>query len=60
MQFNKFSFNLNSSESWLILLIYAGFLLYSYYSLVVYLIHTRKQQRIAENLELEESSLDIL
>ena len=60
MQFNKFSFNLNSSESWLILLIYVGFWLYSYSSLVIYLIHTRKQQRIAENLELEESSLDIL
>ncbi|WP_019504016.1 hypothetical protein [Pleurocapsa sp. PCC 7319] len=60
MQFNKLNFNLDSSESWLILLIYAGFWLYSYYSLVICLIHTHKQQRIAENLELEESSLDAL
>ncbi len=51
-----FSFNLNNPESWLILLTYAGFWVYSYYSLVVFLIHLRKQNRLIEN---EDNSLNI-
>ena len=42
MQLNQSSFNLDSPESWLIVLSYAGFLIYSYYSLVICLINIRK------------------
>ncbi|MDJ0570560.1 MAG: hypothetical protein QNJ53_16155 [Pleurocapsa sp. MO_192.B19] len=61
MQFDESSFNLDldSPESWLILLIYIGFWVYSYYSLVVFLIHIRKQNRMAKNMELEDNSLEI-
>jgi|GEM_PF-3990220 len=50
MQFNTNSFNLDSPESWLIILIYAVFWGCSYYSLINLLIHTRQQ-----NLSLNES-----
>ena len=51
MQFNRSNFSFNTPESWLVLLIYGGFWLYSYYSLAVCLIHTRKQNRLLENSE---------
>ena len=49
MQFDKSNYSLESPELWLILISYAGFWLYSYYSLIIRLIHTRKQNRIMEN-----------
>ena len=45
MQFNIQSFNLEQPESWLIILIFAVFWGYSYYSLFVLLIHTYKQNQ---------------
>lgn len=59
MQFDQSSLNLANPESWLIVLIYIGFWVYSYYSLVVFLIHTRKQNRLMENMELDENSLEV-
>ncbi len=55
MQFHTSSFNLDSPESWLILLIYSGFWVYSYYSLVIFLIHIRKQNNLIKDLEAEEN-----
>ena len=55
MQFNTSSFNLNSPESWFILLIYIGFWVYSCYSLVIFLIHIHKQNSLIEDLEAEEN-----
>lgn len=49
------SFHANSPESWLILTIYAGFWLYSYYSLVIFLIHLRQENKSVDNIELEEN-----
>ena len=54
MEFYKFEFSVDSAESWLILLIYIGFWAYSYYSLVIFLIHIRKQNRLMENMENKE------
>ena len=51
MQFNRPDLNFNTPESWLVLLIYSGFWFDSYYSLIVRLIHTRKQNRLLENGE---------
>lgn len=51
MQLNQSSFNLDSPESWLIVLSYAGFLIYSYYSLVICLINIRKKNRLLETKE---------
>ena len=49
MQFDASKFNLEYPESWLILLMFVGFLGYSYYSLIVLLIYThRKNQLIVE------------
>ncbi len=48
MQVNIDSFKLDSPESCLIILIYAGFWGYSYYSLIVLLIHTYKQNQSTE------------
>ena len=56
MEFDISSLNLDNPESWLILLVFAGFWAYSYYSLVVLLIHTRKQHLLLEN---EEEPLEI-
>ena len=56
MQFARSNSNLDNPESWLILLIYIGFWVYSYYSLVILLIHTCKQHRLMETMELEENS----
>jgi len=56
MQFDQSSFNLDTPESWLIVLAYAGFLIYSYYSLVICLIHVRKENRL---LETEDNPLEI-
>ena len=49
-------FNLADPESWLIILIYAGFWSYSYYSLVVLLIHIRQRNN---SIESEEKSLEV-
>ena len=56
MQFNQSSFNLDTPESWLIVLAYAVFFIYSYYSLVVCLIHVRKENLIQE---MEDNPLEI-
>jgi len=56
MKFDIFGFNLNNPDSWLILLIFAGFWAYSYYSLIILLIHTRKQNALLDN---EDDSLEI-
>ena len=56
MEFDISRFNLDNPDSWLILLIFAGFWIYSYYSLVVLLIHMRKQSLLLEN---EEEPLEI-
>ena len=56
MHFDPSNFNLDNPESWLILLTYIGFWTYSYYSLVILLIHTRKQNQLLEN---EEDSWEI-
>lgn len=45
------SFNLDNPESWLILIMYVGFWVYSYYSLIVFLIHTRQENRLKSDLE---------
>ena len=45
MQFNIHRFNLEQPESWLIILIFAGFWVYSYYSLFVLLVHTYRQNQ---------------
>lgn len=47
MPFN-IHFNLDNPESCLIILIYAVFWGYSYYSLILLLIHTYKQNRLPE------------
>ena len=49
------SFQIGSPESWLILTIYTGFWIYSYYSLIVFLIHIRKQNNSIENIDLEKN-----
>ena len=51
MQFDRLNPNFDAPESWLVLLVYGVFWLYSYYSLVVCLIHTRKQNLLLENSE---------
>ena len=45
------SLNLNDPDSWLILSIFTIFLLCSYYSLFVCLVHTHRQNRLLENEE---------
>lgn len=52
MQFYRSNLNFDTPESWLVLLIYSGFWLYSYYYLTIRLIHTRKQNRLLENGDL--------
>lgn len=49
MEFGQSSFNLDTPESWLIIMAYAGFWIYSYYSLIVFLIHTHKENQSATN-----------
>lgn len=56
MAFDISRFNLNNPDSWLILLVFTGFWAYSYYSFVVLLIHTHKQNLLLEN---EEESLEV-
>ncbi|MEM6613686.1 MAG: hypothetical protein AAF652_15790 [Cyanobacteria bacterium P01_C01_bin.72] len=56
MQFNNNTFNLHNPESWLIIMIYAIFWGYSYYSLIMLLIHTRQQHNLMEG---SEKSLEI-
>ena len=51
MDLYDFSFNFDNPESWLILIMYAGFWVSSYYSLVVFLIHTRQENRLRSELE---------
>ena len=51
MQLYDSGFNFDTPESWLILIMYAGFWVYSYYSLVVFLIHTRQENRLKSDLE---------
>ena len=55
MQLSESGFHSNNPESWLILLIYTVFWIYGYYSLVVFLIHLRKQNNSIKNVELEEN-----
>ena len=56
MQFNIHSFNLNNAESWLIILIYAVFWGYSYYSLIVLLLYLHKQNKLTQS---DKKSLEI-
>ena len=56
MQFNTHNFALSSPESWLIILIYAGFLVCSYFSLVKLLIHLHQQDAIDEQDSVEAIS----
>ena len=51
MDLYDFSFNFDNPESWLILIMYVGFWVYSYYSLVVFLIHTRQENRLKSKPE---------
>ena len=46
MQFKIHNFNLSDPESWLIIVIYAGFWGYSYYSLIKLLIHIHQQNNL--------------
>ena len=55
MQFNTNSFSPTDAESCLIILIYAVFWGFSYYSLITLLIHTRQQNSLIE----ESESLEI-
>lgn len=55
MQFNPGNFNLDTPESWLIILMFVGFLGYSYYSLIVLLIYTHKKNQSIINIEMEET-----
>ena len=54
MQFHESNFNLENPESWLILLMFIGFLGYSYYSLIVLLIYTHRKNQSIANIEIEE------
>ena len=57
MQFNTNSLSHTYAESWLIILIYAVFWGFSYYSLITLLIHTRQQNNsIKESESLEVTS----
>lgn len=56
MQLNIHSFNSANSESWLIILIYAVFWGYSYYSLIMLLIHLRQENK---PIEEEKQALEI-
>ena len=57
MQFNPNTLNHTYAESWLIILIYAVFWGFSYYSLISLLIHTRQQNNsIEESESLEVTS----
>ena len=51
MDLYESGFDFNRPESLLILTIYAGFWIYSCYSLVVLLIHVRKQNNSVENID---------
>ncbi len=53
MQFDESNFNLEHPESWLILLMFVGFLGYSYYSLIVLLIYTHKKNQFIIEMEKE-------
>ena len=55
MQFDTSCYAPENPEFWLILLTYIGFWGYSYYSLVILLIHTRKHNRSLENTSLNDS-----
>ena len=54
MQFNESNFNLENPEPWLILLMFIGFLAYSYYSLIAFLIYTYRNDASIVNIEMEE------
>ena len=56
MQFNANSLSHSNAESWLIVLIYAVFWGFSYYSLIALLIHTRQQN---SSIEESDRSLEI-
>jgi hypothetical protein len=56
MHFDLHSFARSNPESWLIILIYAGFWGYSYYSLIKLLLHICQQDNLAQE---EEKSLEI-
>lgn len=49
MKFDLSNLNLDSPDAWLILLTYLGFSLYSYYSLVIFLIHLHQKNRLYRN-----------
>jgi len=51
MQFNTNSFSHSNAESWLIILIYAIFWVFSYYSLIILLIHNRQQNNSIKESE---------
>ena len=54
MQFDESNFNLGNPEPWLVLLMFIGFFGYSYYSLIVLLIYTHKNNQSTINIEAEE------
>jgi hypothetical protein len=48
MQSIESNLNLNHPEPWLILLMFVGFIGYSYYSLIVLLIYTQRKNKFIE------------
>lgn len=59
MQLNHNSFSHSNAEFWLIILTYAVFWSFSYYSLIILLIHTRQQNssiKKSESLDITDRS----
>ena len=52
MEINN-SFMLSSAKDWLSLFVFIGFLSYSYYSLILLLIHNYKSDRLEQNIDVE-------
>ena len=55
MQFNELSLLWSNPEHLLVLLIFMGFLGYSYYSLTKLLIYTYKSNKLKENIEIKDN-----
>ena len=53
MRFNISGYDLTNAESWLIILVYVGFSLYSSYSLIALLRHIYRQDNAIEDESLE-------
>lgn len=55
MELNDFSLLWSNPRHLMVLLIFIGFLGYSYYSLTRLLIYTSRSNKLKENIEIEDS-----